>query len=222
MVNAIETKELKKVYLMGNVEVPALRGIDIAIKKGEFVAIMGPSGSGKSTLLNMIGMLDTPTSGEVLIDGVDVSLLSENKRAEFRLKKLGFVFQFFSLFMEMTALENVMLPMILYGTINEERAINLLKTVDMDDRAIHRPNELSGGEQQRVSIARALSNEPTILLADEPTGNLDTETSEQIINLMRQLNKKTDQTIVMVTHEVELGKKADRIIQLKDGKVTQQ
>ena len=219
MANAIETKNLKKTYLMGNVEVPALKGIDLAIKKGEFVSIMGPSGSGKSTLLNMIGMLDTPTSGKVLIDGVDVSFMSESERADFRLKKLGFVFQFFSLFIEMTALENVMLPMILNGTINEERAIELLKMVNMDDRAIHRPNELSGGEQQRVSIARALSNGPTIILADEPTGNLDTKTSEQILDVMRALNKKTGQTIVMVTHEPDLGKKADRIIQIRDGLV---
>ena len=219
MANAIETKNLKKTYLMGNVEVPALKGIDLAIKKGEFVSIMGPSGSGKSTLLNMIGMLDTPTSGKVLIDGVDVSFMSESERADFRLKKLGFVFQFFSLFIEMTALENVMLPMILNGTINEERAIELLKMVNMDDRAIHRPNELSGGEQQRVSIARALSNGPTIILADEPTGNLDTKTSEQILDVMGVLNKKTGQTIVMVTHDPDLGKKADRIIQIRDGLV---
>jgi putative ABC transport system ATP-binding protein len=219
MVNIIETKDLRKVYLMGNVEVPALKGVDITIQKGEFIAIMGSSGSGKSTLLNMIGMLDTPTSGKVIIEGVDVSEMDENQRADFRLNKLGFIFQFFNLFMELTALENVAFPMqIARRKDSRERAIKLLDQVELSDRANHKPAELSGGQQQRVAVARALANEPALLLADEPTANLDTKSSEQVINLLKELNK-SGQTIVMVTHEPELGKRADRIIWLRDGVV---
>ncbi len=219
MANIIETTDLRKVYLMGNVEVPALKGVDITIQKGEFVAIMGSSGSGKSTLLNMIGMLDTPTSGRVIIEGIDVSEMDENQRADFRLNKLGFIFQFFNLFMELTALENVAFPMQIARRKNSrERAIKLLDQVGLSDRANHKPAELSGGQQQRVAVARALVNEPALLLADEPTANLDTKSSEQVINLLKELNK-SGQTIVMVTHEPELGKRADRIIWLRDGKV---
>ncbi len=219
MVNIIETIDLRKMYLMGKIEVPALKGIDIIIQKGEFVAIMGSSGSGKSTLLNMIGMLDTPTSGKVIIEGFDVSKMDENERADFRLKKLGFIFQFFNLFMEMTALENVALPMLILKRKDpQERAMKLLDMVGLSDRAHHKPAELSGGQQQRVAVARALVNEPALLLADEPTANLDTKSSEQVINLLRELNK-SGQTIVMVTHEPELGKRADRIIWLRDGTV---
>ncbi len=217
MANIIETTDLRKVYLMGNVEVPALKGVDITIQKGEFIAIMGSSGSGKSTLLNMIGMLDTPTSGKVIIEGVDVSEMNENQRADFRLNKLGFIFQFFNLFMELTALENVAFPMqIARRKDSRERAIKLLDQVGLSDRANHKPAELSGGQQQRVAVARALVNEPALLLADEPTANLDTKSSVQIINLLKELNR-SGQTIVMVTHEPELGKRADRIIWLKDG-----
>ncbi len=219
MVNIIETRDLRKIYLMGKIEVSALRGVDITIQKGEFVAIMGSSGSGKSTLLNMIGMLDTPTSGKVMIEGVDVSEMDENQRADFRLKKLGFIFQFFNLFMEMTALENVALPMLIVRRKDSlERAMRLLDLVGLSDRANHKPAELSGGQQQRVAIARSLVNEPALLLADEPTANLDTKSSEQVINLLKELNK-SGQTIVMVTHEPELGKRADRIIWLRDGTV---
>ncbi len=219
MANIIETTDLRKVYLMGNVEVPALKGVDITIQKGEFIAIMGSSGSGKSTLLNMIGMLDTPTSGKVIIEGVDVSEMDENQRADFRLNKLGFIFQFFNLFMELTALENVAFPMqIARRKDSRERAIKLLDQVELSDRAGHKPAELSGGQQQRVAVARALVNEPALLLADEPTANLDTKSSEQVINLLKELNK-SGQTIVMVTHEPELGKRADRIIWLRDGMV---
>lgn len=219
MVNIIETRDLSKTYLMGKVEVPALRGVNIAIEKGEFVAIMGSSGSGKSTLLNMIGMLDAPTSGRVIIEGTDVSEVNEDQRADFRLKKLGFIFQFFNLFMELTALENVAFPILIVKKKNfEERAMELLDQVGLSDRAGHKPAELSGGQQQRVAIARALANEPALLLADEPTANLDTKSSGQIINLLMELNK-SGQTIVMVTHETELGKRADRIIWLRDGMV---
>ncbi len=213
----IELKEVRKIYYMGNIEVPALRGVDLNIDEGEFVALMGPSGSGKSTLLNLIGLLDIPTSGEIVVDGVDVSFLDENERADFRLKKLGFVFQFFSLLMELNALENIALPMIM-DERRYDRAAMLLELVGIGDRAAHTPNELSGGQQQRVAIARALANEPAILLADEPTANLDTESSSQIVNIFRELNEK-GQTILMVTHEPELGEKADRIVRLKDGKV---
>ncbi|MDP2766098.1 MAG: ABC transporter ATP-binding protein [Candidatus Methanoperedens sp.] len=213
----IELKDVRKIYYMGKIEVPALRGVDLTIKKGEFVAIMGPSGSGKSTLLNLIGLLDSPTSGQIVIDGVDASSLNEDERADFRLRKLGFVFQFFSLLMELNALENVALPLIM-DERKYDRALSLLELVGISDRTRHFPSELSGGQQQRVAIARALANEPAILLADEPTANLDTETSLQIVDLFRRLNDK-GQTIIMVTHEPELGEKADRIIWIKDGKI---
>lgn len=217
MVNIIETRELRKTYLMGKVEVPALRGVDIEIEKGEFVAIMGSSGSGKSTLLNMIGMLDTPTSGKIMIDGIDISEMNENQRADFRLKKLGFIFQFFNLFMELTAFENVVVPMMIVKRKDfRERAMKLLDLVGLSDRADHKPAELSGGQQQRVAIARALANEPALLLADEPTANLDTKSSEHVMDFLTELNK-SGQTIVMVTHEPELGKRADRVIWLRDG-----
>jgi putative ABC transport system ATP-binding protein len=214
----IELKDVRKIYYMGKIEVPALRGVDLNIGRGEFVALMGPSGSGKSTLLNLMGLLDTPTSGNIFIDGANVSSLNENERADFRLRKLGFVFQFFSLLMELSALENVALPMIMDNR-KYDRAASLLELVGLGERANHTPNELSGGQQQRVAIARALANEPAILLADEPTANLDTESSDQIVELFRELNEQRGQTIVMVTHEPDLGEKADRIVRLKDGRV---
>lgn len=213
----IELAGVTKIYYMGKIEVPALRGVDLNINSGEFVAIMGPSGSGKSTMLNMLGLLDSPTSGKIVIDGVDVSSLDENGRADFRLRKLGFVFQFFSLLLELKAVENVELPMIM-DERKFDRAKVLLDLVGMGDRKEHYPSELSGGQQQRVAIARALANEPAILLADEPTANLDTESSNQIVDLFRELNNK-GQTIIMVTHEPDIGAKADRIIRLKDGRV---
>ena len=216
-IGLIKIDSLKKIYYMGKIEVHALRGIELVIEKGEFVALMGPSGSGKSTLLNMIGLLDTPTSGGIVIDGIEVSSLDDNERADFRLRKMGFVFQFFSLLKELNSLENVALPMIMDDR-KYDRASSLLELVGIGDRADHSPSELSGGQQQRVAIARALANEPAILLADEPTANLDTESSNQIVGLFRELNEK-GQTIVMVTHEPELGEKADRIIRIKDGKV---
>ena len=212
----IELEGLKKIYYMGKIEVPALRGIDLKIDRGEFVALMGRSGSGKATLLNMIGLLDSPTTGRIVIDGINVSSLNDNERADFRLRKLGFVFQFFSLLMDLNSIENVALPMIM-DERKYDRAASLLELVGVGDRAVHYPSELSGGQQQRVAIARALANEPAILLADEPTANLDTESADQIVSLFRELNDK-GQTIVMVTHEPDLGEKADRIIGLKDGR----
>jgi len=216
-IDLINITDLKKTYYMGKVEVPALRGIDLKIEQGEFVALMGPSGSGKSTLLNMIGLLDTPSSGGIIVDGIEVSSLNDNERADFRLRKMGFVFQFFSLLMELNAIENVALPIMMDERKNDRAAL-LLELVGIGDRADHFPNELSGGQQQRVAIARALANEPAILLADEPTANLDTESANQIVEIFRELNGK-GQTIIMVTHEPELGEKADRIIKIKDGRV---
>ena len=213
----IELTGIKKIYYIGKIEVLALRGVDLNIDSGEFVAIMGPSGSGKSTMLNMLGLLDSLTSGKIVFDGVDVSTLDENGRADFRLRKLGFVFQFFSLLLELKAVENVALPMIMDDR-KFDRAAVLLDLVGMGDRMEHYPSELSGGQQQRVAIARALANEPAILLADEPTANLDTESSNQIVDLFRELNNN-GQTIIMVTHEPNIGAKADRIIRLKDGRV---
>ncbi|MBI4344567.1 MAG: ABC transporter ATP-binding protein [Euryarchaeota archaeon] len=218
----LETVNLRKSYFMGKVEVPALRGVDIKVEEGEFVSLMGPSGSGKTTLLNMVGMLDVPTSGTVRITGIDTSLLSDVEKSEFRLEKLGFIFQFFNLFMELTAMENVILPMMLQGKGKEEylrKGEELLKVVGLGERMSHYPSELSGGQQQRVTIARALANEPALLLADEPTANLDSQTSIEIVDLFGRINKKEGKTIFMVTHEEELGRRADRIIRLRDGLV---
>ncbi|MEW6528647.1 MAG: ABC transporter ATP-binding protein [Candidatus Micrarchaeota archaeon] len=214
----IRTENLKKTYLLGKLEVPALRGVDISIEKGEFVAIMGPSGSGKSTLLHLCGMLDTPTYGDVIIDGMKNSELRESERASFRLKTIGFVFQFFNLLSGLTAFENVALPIMLSKKDDyNERTKELLEIVGLTERKNHKPTELSGGQQQRIAIARALANDPKILLADEPTGNLDTKAGGEILNLFKKLNKEKNQTIAMVTHELAYGKLADRIIFLKDG-----
>lgn len=216
----METKDLKKIYRLGKIEVNALNGVDASVEEGEFVAIMGPSGSGKSTFLNMIGMLDTPTSGEIHINGNDVTKMNGNMRAEYRLKHIGFVFQFFNLFMELTALENVMFPMMLsHNPFYRERAEELLEIVGLKARINHLPSELSGGEQQRVTIARALANQPKLLLTDEPTANLDTKTTKEIMELFIRLNKEQRQTIIMVTHNPELGAMADRIIRFRDGRI---
>jgi putative ABC transport system ATP-binding protein len=217
----LKTSSLKKIYMMGKVETPALQGVDITIKKGEFVALMGPSGSGKTTFLNLTGMLDKPTDGKIHIDGFDTSDLKESKKSLFRLEKLGFIFQFFNLFPELTALENVYLPMMLKGIKKKDyisRAEELLDLVGLKKRMKHYPAELSGGEQQRVTIARSLSNSPALILADEPTANLDSTTAAEIMELFREINKQGE-TIFMVTHEKEFGEKADRIIKLKDGLV---
>ncbi len=218
----IKTKDLKKIYWLGKIEVTALNGVDASVEEGEFVAIMGPSGSGKSTFLNMIGMLDTPTSGEIHINSNEVTKMNSNARAEYRLKHIGFVFQFFNLFMELTALENVMFPMMLSGhPFYKERAEELLEIVGLKARINHLPSELSGGEQQRVTIARALANKPKLLLTDEPTANLDTKTTKEIMEVFIRLNREQHQTIIMVTHNPELGAKADRIIHFKDGKIVE-
>lgn len=216
----IEIKDLKKTYVMGKIEVPALRGVSARVEEGEFVAVMGPSGSGKSTLLHQTGLLDEPTSGKVILNGTDTSTLSKEEKTRFRLTELGFVFQFYNLLPELTALENVIIPKMLAGFRKddcEHEGLKLLRTVGLEKRAQHIPSELSGGEQQRVAIARALINKPKILLADEPTANLDSKSAESVVDTFRELNKKTGQTILMVTHELELGKKADRIIFLRDG-----
>jgi putative ABC transport system ATP-binding protein len=216
----IKTSDLQKSYMLGKVEVKALNGVDFSIQEGEFVAIMGPSGCGKSTFLNMIGMLDTPTSGEVYIEDNNVTKISSNSRAEYRLKHIGFIFQFFNLFNELTAIENIMFPMMLNRMPDsKKKAEELLNLVGLGDRLHHLPSELSGGQQQRVTIARSLANSPKILLADEPTGNLDTKSSKEIIELFRKLNLERGQTIVMVTHSQEIGEKADRIIRFRDGMI---
>ncbi len=216
----IETRDLKKIYKLGKIEVNALNGVNVAVEEGEFVAIMGPSGSGKSTFLNLVGMLDVTTGGEIHLNGTEITKMDENMRADYRLRNIGFVFQFFNLFMELTALENVMFPMMLSGhPFYKERAEELLEIVGLKARINHLPSELSGGEQQRVTIARALANQPRILLTDEPTANLDTKTTKEIMELFIKLNKEQRQTIIMVTHNPELGAMADRIIRFRDGKV---
>jgi putative ABC transport system ATP-binding protein len=218
----VKLENVEKIYLMGKVEVPALRGVTLEIEKGEYVCIMGPSGSGKSTIMNLIGCLDRPTKGKVFIDGKDVSKLSDNALARIRRKKIGFVFQQFNLIPRLTALENVQLPMWFAGLSKPKRvkkAAELLRQVGLEERMKHRPSELSGGEMQRVAIARALANDPEIILADEPTGNLDSVSGEGIINLLKKVNEE-GRTIVMVTHELEFAEKAGRIIKLKDGMVS--
>ncbi len=222
MEEVIRLEKVCKNFVMGKIEVNALKGIDLSIEKGEFVAIMGASGSGKTTLLNQIGLLDTPTKGELFIEGVNTTKLNEDKLCEFRLNKIGFVFQFFNLFNELSALENVMVPSMLAGNRSvksRQRAILLLTQVGLEQRKDHYPPELSGGQQQRVAIARALMNDPPILLTDEPTANLDSSTSKEIIELFRHMNREKGKTVIMVTHEENFGKMADRIIRLKDGAV---
>ncbi|WP_048165887.1 ABC transporter ATP-binding protein [Palaeococcus pacificus] len=217
----LETQNLVKNYYIGRkIVVPALRGIDLKIYEGEFVAIIGPSGSGKTTLLNMLGLLDRPTGGKIFIDGLDVSNLRDNQLSEIRLRKIGFIFQYYNLMPILTALENVELPMVLAGVSRKKRikrAKDLLKAVGLEKFAHHKPTEMSGGQQQRVAIARALANNPSIVLADEPTGNLDTKTSEEIIQLLRKINKEKGTTFVVVTHDPEVADNADRIFQIRDG-----
>jgi len=217
---AITLEDVRKVYQLGETEVEALRGSDVSIEEGEFVAIMGPSGSGKSTLMNMIGALDIPTSGEVNVGGEDVSEMSEDELALLRSRKIGFVFQEFNLINSMNAWQNVALPMLFRGkkkSERKERSVKLLEDVGLGDRTSHRPSELSGGQRQRVSIARSLANDPDILLADEPTGNLDTDTGGSIMNLLTELNER-GKTIIMVTHDPNDAEYADRTIQIVDGK----
>jgi len=218
----LETVEVEKAYQMGKVKVSALRGVSLQIEEGEFVAIFGPSGSGKSTMLHVLGGLDRPDKGSVLVDGTDLSTLNDSKLADIRLHKIGFVFQFFNLLPKLTALRNVELPLTLADVSEDEslgKAKEMLELVGLKDRIDHRPTEMSGGEQQRVAIARALINNPKIVLADEPTGNLDTTTGWDIVNLMKRLNEETKQTFVVVTHDQSVAETADRMIQLKDGKI---
>ncbi|MBT3395082.1 ABC transporter ATP-binding protein [archaeon] len=218
----IEIKNLKKIYDMGAIKVKALNDISINIEKGEFVALMGASGSGKSTFLHQVGLLDSPTSGDIIIDNINVLDLSEKEKTLFRLNKLGYVFQEYAILEELTALENVYLPVLMMGKSKQEciaAAKEVLEKVGLGDRMDHFQKELSGGQQQRVAIARALVNKPKILFADEATANLDTKSSIQILELFRELNKKYGQTIIMVTHENFHKKYVDRIIYLKDGKV---
>ena len=215
----IETKEISKVYKMGDQIVNALQSISISIDRGEYVAFMGPSGSGKSTLMNIVGCLDTPTSGTYMLNNKLVSEMTENELADTRNKEIGFVFQTFNLLPRASALENVALPLIYAGYSKSERnemAMQTLDSVGLGPRAHHRPNELSGGQRQRVAIARALVNNPSIILADEPTGNLDTKTSYDIMNLFQELHDKGN-TIIMVTHEDDIAHYAHRIIRLRDG-----
>jgi putative ABC transport system ATP-binding protein len=217
----IETHHIAKVYKMGNNIVNALQDVTISIEKGEYVAFMGPSGSGKSTLMNIVGCLDSPTTGTYSLNNHLVSEMTENDLAEIRNKEIGFVFQTFNLLPRATALENVALPLIYAGyskAHREEKAMGALESVSLADRYHHRPNELSGGQRQRVAIARALVNDPSIILADEPTGNLDTKTSYDIMNLFQELHDKGN-TIIMVTHEDDIAHYAHRIIRLRDGLV---
>ncbi|MEE8373043.1 MAG: ABC transporter ATP-binding protein [Dehalococcoidia bacterium] len=216
----IRMNEITKTYRLGKIEVDALRGVSFELKQGEMVAIMGPSGSGKSTLMNIIGCLDQQSSGTYELDGVDVGKLNDNQLADIRNKKIGFVFQTYNLLPRTSALANVELPLIYNGAKNRKvQALAALEKVGLADRANHKPNELSGGQQQRVSIARALINRPAIILADEPTGNLDTRTGEDIMRLFADLNRVDGITVVMVTHEREIGEYADRIINIRDGLV---
>lgn len=218
----LSTTNLKKSYFFERGETKALLGVDVSIEKGEFVALMGPSGSGKTTFLNLVGMLDQPSGGQIYLNDLDVLPLSEAKKTRFRLENLGFVFQFFNLFPELTALDNVYLPMKLAGQTKKDYLIyakELLSQVGLAKRFNHKPGQLSGGEQQRVAIARALANKPALILADEPTANLDSTTGAEVIDLFRKINKENGETILMVTHELEWAEKADRIIRLKDGLV---
>jgi lipoprotein-releasing system ATP-binding protein len=220
----IELKNLTKIYKNG-MEFRALDNANLRIKKGEFVAIVGPSGSGKSTLMHLIGLLDTPSSGTLLIDGRDVTKTSDKERSEMRNRMLGFVFQYHHLLPDFTALENVIMPLLIAGKSRKEAneiAEKLLKEVGLEDRMDHKPGELSGGQNQRVAVARALSCSPAIVLGDEPTGNLDTKAGDLIYELLRRLNRQYNQTFIVVTHNENLASKADRIIRLVDGKITDQ
>lgn len=218
----IKLDSVWKTYQIGEVKVNALRGLDLEVEKGEFLAIMGPSGSGKSTMVNMVGALDVPSKGKIFLEGHDISKLSESELAQLRGKKIGFIFQQFNLINTLNALENVTLPMVFQNIEKEkrtERAKRILDMVGLGDRIYHKPTELSGGQQQRVAIARSLANNPDVVLADEPTGNLDSATGETVMSFLENLNRKDGKTIIMVTHDESIAHHADRIEFLKDGMV---
>ena len=218
----VRTRNVKKVFIMGKVPLEAVKGINLEIKRGEYISIMGPSGSGKSTLFNMIGGLDKPTEGKVYIDEVDVAQLDAYELAWLRCRKIGYIFQTFNLIPVMTALENVTLPMTFAGMSTDEsidKGIRLLTMVGLGDRIQHKPIELSGGQQQRVAVARALANDPAIVLADEPTGNLDLKTGKEIIDLLRKMNKEKEVTIISATHDLKMLDVSDRVFWIRDGKV---
>ncbi len=220
--NVLELKDVWKVYKMDDVEVPALQGISLDIRKGEFVAVVGASGSGKSTALNMIGALDEPTKGEIYLEGTEITSLPESKLARIRGKTIGFVFQTFNLYPTLNVFDNIALPMRIHDFDEEKigkRAKELAGLVGLGHRIHHRPSQLSGGERQRVALARALSTEPSMLLADEPTGNLDTKTSKEIMKLLGELHDNEGKTVVLVTHELDLAEQAKRIVELRDGKI---
>lgn len=217
----ISLSSIAKVYQIGTETVYALRSIDLKINKGEYVALMGPSGSGKSTLMNILGCLDTPSNGTYILNGTDVSNMTENELAEIRNKEIGFIFQTFNLLPRLSALENVALPQVYAGVKKEarlERATQSLTNVGLADRMLHKPNELSGGQRQRVAIARALVNSPSMILADEPTGNLDTKTSYEIMKLLEEIHQKGN-TVIIVTHEEDIARRAHRIVRVRDGVV---
>jgi putative ABC transport system ATP-binding protein len=220
---AVQLKDVWKIYRLGKVELVVLKGINLEIPKGDFIAIMGASGSGKSTLMYIIGCLDVPSRGKIFLGGRDISAFSENQLAQVRGKKIGFVFQQFNLLPNLNALENVMLPMVFQGVKDEERkerARNLLKAVHLENRFYHKPSELSGGERQRIAIARALANDPEVVLADEPTGNLDSATGKMIMEILTDLHRKGGRTIIVVTHDPNIAGYSQKIIQIKDGQIT--
>ena len=219
----VKIENVARVYQIGKVETKALRGVDLTIENGEFTALVGPSGSGKTTLLQMIGCLDQPTSGRVFVSGNDVTSLNRNQRADMRRGHIGFIFQFFALIPTLTAYENIEMPLLLNGhSPNErrERVMELLKAVDLTDRVNNRPDQMSGGQQQRIAIARALAPKPTLILADEPTANLDTENGKQVMDLMQRLNKETGVTFVFATHDPRVIGYAKRVVTLQDGVIT--
>ncbi|MEI7792025.1 MAG: ABC transporter ATP-binding protein [Candidatus Berkelbacteria bacterium] len=218
----IELKNVSKVYELGGEKIFALDHVNLQVEKGEFIAIMGPSGSGKSTLANVIGGLDVPDEGEVLADGVDIVKMSDSVLSNYRNKKIGFIFQSFNLQPTYTSLENVMIPLLFSGVSLSERkkrALECLKSVGLEDRVSHRPGELSGGQRQRVCIARALANNPEMIIADEPTGNLDSKKGAEIIDLLKQLNKEAGITLIVITHDVSVAREAKKILNIKDGKI---